>query len=328
MSEPRTSSKAAAADHELEDQLEHRFVEVPARVKNASTKLRLHYVRTRPFPECFAGTDPRAAPLTVLLHGFPDFWYSWRHQLAFLAARGLPAVALDVRGYARSDKPLGVEHYAPDVLAEDVRRVIEANGADRAIIVGHDLGGMLAYVFAMEHPSMVEALMVLNCPHPGHLLRMLASPRQLARSWYVFFFQLPGLPRWYLGAGRLWALRETYRRYLATPMNETEIQRYVDALGGASTQACLDHYRALLRWWVSFAQRPPAPSPIVTQVLWGKNDPFLGAEFALPPAAWLPSARVTLVDAGHWPHLDRPDFVNAELERLVRSVRDGLQSGP
>jgi pimeloyl-ACP methyl ester carboxylesterase len=156
-------------------ELKHAFVEVAAGV-------RLHYVE--------AGTGP----LVVLLHGFPEFWFSWRHQLPALANAGFRVVAVDQRGYNLSDKPRGLDAYRTSVLAQDVARVIERLGVDRASVVGHDWGGGIAWTFAMGYPERLDRLAILNAPHPGTFVRHLGSPRQLRKSWYLFFFQLPWLP--------------------------------------------------------------------------------------------------------------------------------------
>src|SRR5215471_13220996 len=137
--------------------------------------LRLHYV--------VAG----AGPLVVFLHGFPEFWYSWRHQLPALAEAGFRAVAPDLRGYNESDKPVRVRNYRIDLLARDVAGLIAALGQRRAVVVGHDWGGAIAWWLAMRRPEVVERLVILNAPHPAMMLRELANPFQLLRSWYAYF---------------------------------------------------------------------------------------------------------------------------------------------
>src|SRR5947209_3152164 len=117
--------------------------------------VRLHYVE--------AGDGPPV----VLLHGFPEFWYAWRHQLPALAAAGFRAVAPDLRGYNLSDKPPGVENYRVDRLTDDVAGLIRAIGATEAAVVGHDWGGFLAWWVAQRFPGLVHRLAVLNAPHPA-----------------------------------------------------------------------------------------------------------------------------------------------------------------
>ena len=147
------------------------------------SEARLHYVE--------AGDGP----LVVLLHGFPEFWYSWRHQIRALAAAGFQVVAPDMRGYNLSSKPSGVSSYEPRRVAGDVRDLVEERGAARALLAGHDWGAAIAWLTAIAHPEVVERLAILNVPHPRRMLESLRRPgRQTARSWYIFSFQLPWLP--------------------------------------------------------------------------------------------------------------------------------------
>ena len=131
-------------------------------------------------------------PLVVMMHGFPDFWYTWRHQMEALA-EDHEVVAFDLRGYNLSDKPKGVEQYDMSLLIEDVAAVIRHFGRDKAIVVGHDWGGAIAWGFAMRHPEMTDKLIVCNLPHPRGLTRQLATdPAQQANSQYAREFQKDG----------------------------------------------------------------------------------------------------------------------------------------
>src|SRR3954447_16918128 len=142
--------------------------------------VKLHYVE--------AGDGP----LVVLLHGFPEFWYGWRLQIAPLAAAGFRVVAPDLRGYNLSSKPAGVAAYSAEKLAADVRGLIQERGAETALVVGHDWGGTAAWTLAMNHPEVVDRLAILDAAHPRKLNEGLRHPSQLRRSWYFFYFQLPG----------------------------------------------------------------------------------------------------------------------------------------
>jgi pimeloyl-ACP methyl ester carboxylesterase len=146
----------------------------------------------------------REAPPVVLLHGFPDLWYGWRHQLAPLAEAGFRAVAPDLRGYNLSACPPRVEDYALDRLADDVAAVVRAHaGPDgRAHVVGHDWGGVIAWHLAARHPALVDRLVILNAPHPARFRELLGRSQQALRSWYVGFFQLPRIPELLLAARR------------------------------------------------------------------------------------------------------------------------------
>src|SRR4030081_3560527 len=135
-----------------------------------------------------------SGPLIVLLHGFPEFWFGWRLQIAPLAAAGFRVVAPDLRGYNLSSKPDGVKAYSADQLAGDVPGLIRERGAESALLVGHDWGGTVAWATAMNHPEVVDRLAILNAAHPRRLQQGLRSPHQLRKLWYFFFFATPGLP--------------------------------------------------------------------------------------------------------------------------------------
>src|SRR5579859_6416310 len=163
-----------ATDDPGADQIEGPWVHHEALVNG----IRLHYV------------EAGAGPLVVLLHGFPEFWYSWRYQIPALAAAGFRVVAPDMRGYNTSEKPPGVKSYTVDLLAADVAALIRAAGADRAAVAGHDWGGAVAWATALLYPDLLSRLIVLNAPHPAAFLRELHTLNQLRRSSYIALFQL------------------------------------------------------------------------------------------------------------------------------------------
>ena len=166
--------------------------------------VRLHYV------EAGAGAGAGGtAPPVILLHGFPEFWYSWRHQLPALAAAGFRALAPDLRGYNLSGRPPGIRPYRIGALIGDVVGLIAHAGAARAVLVGHDWGGLIAWYAAMHLPDVVERLVVLNAPHPAPFARELRNPGQLVRRSYQFFFPLPRLPDAALPARYYAAVRRT-----------------------------------------------------------------------------------------------------------------------
>jgi pimeloyl-ACP methyl ester carboxylesterase len=259
-------------------------------------------------------------PLVVLLHGFPDFWYSWRFQIPVLVRQGFRVVAPDMRGYNLSDKPAGVRAYRVERLAADVAQLVERLGEPRAAVVGHDWGGMVAWWFAMRHPDRLSRLAVLDCPHPEHTLAMMRSRKQLEKSAYMLFFQLPWLPERQLARNGGEALRRLLRSdpEREGAFSEADIDRYVQALSGASLHAALNYYRALLRR-SPFAQRRalrPIAAPV--QVIWGARDRHLGVEFSRPSSALVPDLHYELVeDASHWVHVDRPASVNARLKEFL-----------
>jgi pimeloyl-ACP methyl ester carboxylesterase len=265
-------------------------------------------------------------PLVVLLHGFPEFWWSWRHQIPALVKAGFRVVAPDQRGFAQSDKPTGVAAYRVEALAGDVARLVEHLGEARAILVGHDLGGMVAYWTAMLHPGRVARLCIANYPHPAWQGRMAADPAQIRRSWYVGLFQLPLPPRWL--AKRFPAvLRRIFTR---DPVREgafgpEDIERYVEVFDAATLGAALNWYRALLRHRPReiFAKLRPIECP--TQVIWGRRDSAIGVEWAEPPAKWVWDLELHILDdASHWVQNDRPERFNALLLDFLRPLAPRL----
>ena len=178
-------------------------------------------------------------PLVVMIHGFPDFWYSWRHQMDALA-KEFQVVAIDQRGYNLSDKPKGVEQYDMKLLVGDVAAVIKHLGRDKATIVGHDWGGMVAWQFAMNLPQMTENLVVLNLPHPTGLLRELKSnPEQIKNSEYARTFQTqtPKDPTVFFGRPMT---AENLSGWVTDPAART---RYVDAFQRSDFDAMLNYYK-------------------------------------------------------------------------------------
>jgi epoxide hydrolase 4 len=265
------------------------------------SEVRLHYVE--------AGDGP----LVVLLHGFPEFWFSWRFQISALAAAGLRVVAPDMRGYNLSSRPAGVAAYDIDRLATDVRDLIRDRGADRAFLAGHDWGAAVAWVTAMNHPEVVERLAILNVPHPRRLLHGLRHPRQLAKSWYMFVFQLPWLPERLARIRRWWFFRYGFE-HDARPgaFTPQDIERYVEAWSqpGAAT-ATINYYRAVFRQTPSRAEARIRPVEAPTLVIWGERDRYLGAELAEPERADVPKLErvVRLPEASHWVQHDEPNRV-------------------
>jgi pimeloyl-ACP methyl ester carboxylesterase len=260
-------------------------------------------------------------PLVVLLHGFPEFWWSWRLQIPALAAAGFHVVAPDLRGYNLSDRPPNVADYTVEHLSADVAGVIRAMGEKKAHVVGHDWGGGVAWAFAMAYPELLDRLAVLNCPHLVTMERaLLTSTRQLMKSWYMFFFQIPRLPERFLRANDFANLRRSLRSGRAHAVPESEIQPYVDAARRAEgLRGGLNFYRAAIRGAVTRTLPKPRVIDAPVLVIWGQKDAFLGEELATPPSRWVERARVEYVPNGsHWVQLDEPERVNALLAGFLK----------
>ncbi len=259
-----------------------------------------------------AAMGPKDGPLVILLHGFPECWVSWRYQLPALAAAGFRAVAPDLRGYGGSDKPRGVAAYAIERLVGDVAALIAALGREKADVIGHDWGGEVAWHLAMWNPERVRRLLILNIPHPARMRRALRTFRQLRKSWYVFFFQLPVLPERFISPESIRrALRYLPARRGA--YDDADIDAIVAAAGDRT--APINYSRAAARY------RGPTWKPVQaeTLILWGDRDRFLLAELAEPEPRWVPRVRVEHIpEASHCVQADAPDRVNQLLLAFLR----------
>jgi pimeloyl-ACP methyl ester carboxylesterase len=263
--------------------------------------------------------DAGSGPLVILLHGFPEFWYSWRHQIPALAAAGFRILAPDLRGYNESDKPAGVANYDIDILAADVVGLIRDAGVDRAAVVGHDWGGGIAWHVALRHPEVVERLVILNAPHPALFLRELRTPAQLRKSWYMFFFQLPWLPEWYLRRGNFAVIDRVLGSAAPGTFTADNIQAYKNALAqpGALT-AAINYYRAAFRRLRSVA-RVLHPIQIPTLMIWGERDRYLGIRLTEGLDEWVTNLRIErLPNSSHWVQNDAPEQVNELLIQFLR----------
>jgi len=259
-------------------------------------------------------------PLVVLLHGFPECWYSWRHQLPALADAGFRAVAPDLRGYNLTDKPR--RGYDIATLVDDVVALVRALGDDRAHVVGHDWGGIVAWQTAWRRPDAVRSLAVLNAPHPSAFAeRTRRDPAQMLKSGYMLFFQLPRVPEWLLrrrGAGAVASAlrRSAARRGVFTPA-DIEIYRAAFLRPGAA-RAAINYYRQALRQ--GSRALPDSPVRVPTLVLWGEQDPVLKRELNDGLGQWVTDFTYRPVpDCGHWTQQERPDVVNSELIGWLRA---------
>ncbi|NUZ07807.1 alpha/beta hydrolase [Schlegelella sp. ID0723] len=258
---------------------------------------------------------PDDGPLVLLLHGFPESAYGWRHQIGPLAAAGLRVVAPDQRGYAGSSKPRGRRAYRLDTLAADVVAIARAVGRERFAVVGHDWGGIVAWHLASHAPQHVERVAVINAPHLDtsrrHLLR---HPSQWLRSAYVAAFQLPWLPERALTADAGRRLAQVLRR-TSRPGTFDDAALAVhrgEWLEPGAMTAMLNWYRALPR------RRAVRPIDVPVRVIWVDRDHALDAAWARASAALCRDAELTYVEgATHWVHHEEAERVNAMLVEFL-----------
>ena len=248
-----------------------------------------------------AGTGP----LLVMLHGFPDYWYTWRDQIPALA-QSFHVVAIDQRGYNKSGQPEGVENYRVEQLVADVDAVIQHLGAKAATILGHDWGGMVAWNFAMGHPDKTDRLVILNLPHPRGLLRELReNPQQEKNSQYARNFQQPQAAALLTAEGISAWVREADAR-----------KRYIEAFRRSSFESMLNYYKA------NYPRPPYAESPAVrrrvkcpTLLIHGLADKALLDGALNETWRWIDNelTLVTIPGAGHFVHRDKPKQVTRSL---------------
>lgn len=278
------------------------------------------YVETNGIRLYVLQDGPEDGPLVILLHGFPEFSYSWRKLMPRLAAAGYRTWAPDQRGYNLSDKPGGLESYRLDELVDDVIGLIDAAGTDRAILVGHDWGAGVAWRAAMRYPERIARMVVMNVPHGKVMQQFIrGNVRQLLKSWYMFFFQLPWLPERMLAAGSCRALARlmtnTSRR---GTFSEDDLAHYRQAWNQpGALHSMLNWYRAYIRRAPTLRVNPRVTVP--TLLIWGKRDVALSSDMAQPSIDLCDEGRLEFIDeATHWVHHDEP-------ERVARLVSEFLE---
>jgi pimeloyl-ACP methyl ester carboxylesterase len=270
--------------------------------------------------------------LVLLLHGFPEFWYSWRHQIPILSKR-FKVVAPDLRGYNESDKPSGLRNYSNSVLVQDIKDLISAQGAKRALVVGHDWGGAIAWNLAMMAPEYVKKLVILNCPHPLALVEAFLSMRirQLQKSWYIFFFQLPDLPEKVLSQDNCKFLKKLLVGSAVNreTFSEADLRKYVEAWSkpGALT-ASINYYRANMNIAQILALSSEQREHLMgryskvkcpTLVIWGEDDAALDKSLTLGMDKYVEGAYEIkyIQKCGHWVQQEESEKVNRYLMEFL-----------
>ena len=283
------------------------MIETWSHGKIATNGIQLHYV------------TQGEGPLMLLLHGFPEFWYSWRHQIPEFA-RDHKVVALDLRGYNDSDRPQSRSAYHMNELVDDVKGAIASLGYDRCILVGHDWGGAIAWHFVYRYPAQVDRLIILNLPHPAKFAQGLRTWQQLSRSWYILFFQLPLLPELLLKANLSRAMEQTFRGMAIdkSAFSDADIDAYTTALAkpGALT-AALNYYRNLLPLVLS-----PTDWPILFQtrtlMIWGEGDIALGKELTEGTEDYVQDFQIRYIpNCSHWVQQEQPQLVNQYIRAFL-----------
>ncbi len=303
--------------------LEASTSETPTRHGYANVNgIRLHYA------ESGGGKD-----LVILLHGFPEFWYSWRHQLTVLGTR-FHIVAPDMRGYNLSEKPPRVEDYSTDVLVNDVIGLIDHFGAAKAAIVGHDWGASVAWAVAQKYPERVSKLAVLQVP-PAAAWRANLTLGQLLRSWYMFFFQLPRVPEWAIRRNSFKGLDRVFKEKVVRTgsFTDADIETYKEALRqpGALTSA-INYYRAnvfrIMRGSKTATITEPSGEKetrkdrrirVPTLFIFGEQDFAILPQTVRGVAGYIdaPYRELRIPDSGHWVQNEAVEEVNTALVEFL-----------
>jgi pimeloyl-ACP methyl ester carboxylesterase len=246
--------------------------------------------------------------LVILVHGFPDYWYSWRDQMPELA-KHFQVVAIDQRGYNKSDQPKGVENYTVDKLVADVDAVRKHFKQDKAVVVGHDWGGLVAWTYAMMHPEQTDRLIILNLPHPKGMMRELVNnPEQQKNSQYARNFQQPD------------AASKLTPELLVFWVKEPDARKfYLEALKRSSMEGMLNYYKANYPKEPYKDDRTFPPVKCSVLMIHGLKDPYL-----LPGAlndTWKYVEKdftlVTVPEANHFVHRDAPELVTKTMVRWL-----------
>lgn len=279
--------------------LQHQFIE--------TNGIRLHYV------------TQGSGPLMLFLHGFPEFWYTWRHQIPVFAEH-FTVVAVDLRGYNDSDKPQDVQAYTTAELVKDVAGVITGLGYEKCILVGHDWGGAIAWNFAYTHSEMLDKLIILNCPHPRRFLDGLANPAQLMRSAYMGFFQIPFLPEWVLQANDYEFIDKVFDEMATnrSAITETDVQAFKTAIARpGALQAGLNYYRNLFS--LSLFQQAWPVLEVPTLMIWGEDDPAFETSLAEGTEDYVRDFHLRYIpQCGHWVPQEYPDLVNQYMGEFLQ----------
>ena len=258
--------------------------------------------------------------LALCLHGFPELHYSWRFQIPLLVEMGYKVWAPNMRGYGGSSKPVKVRDYALDHLCADVAALIDASGAKEVTLIAHDWGAVVAWSFAIQKIRPLKRLVIMNVPHPMVARREIRHWRQLRRSWYIFFFQLPWLPEFLLSRGNGKAIKSAFSNMACDKSNFTDdaLDVYAKAaMRPGSLTAMINYYRALLRHGDSI-NLGDGVIDVPTLMIWGEEDSALNINCTQGAQQWVPHFELhRLPGVSHWVQQEAPEKVNAILREWL-----------
>ncbi len=259
----------------------------------------------------------KESALVILLHGFPECWLTWEAQIQPLVDAGYRVLVPDQRGYNLSDKPDSIDDYRIDILASDVEALRRYAGVDKFHLVGHDWGAAVAWWYGMHYSDHLSSLTVLNVPHPLAFQKTLKSnKKQLLKSWYMFFFQIPRLPEAMLASMNY----KFAQRSLIQSSNKGSFSPETLA-GLKSAWSQKGAMKGMLNWYRAALRRPVRATnkrvSCPTRILWGENDIALTKEMAQLSTQYCDDVSLTYYpDATHWLSHDKPEQVSQEIIRF------------
>lgn len=277
-----------------------------------------HHIKVNGLNFHVKAVGEEAGKLIVLLHGFPEFAYGWRHQIEALADAGYRIVAPDQRGYNKSDKPEGVDEYHIDKLRDDVIEMIHHYNKGRAIVIGHDWGGAVGWHLVSTRPDVVEKFIAINIPHPAVMPEVMKRhPKQMFKSLYMLFFQVPWVPEKLLGMNRFKMMKRVLKRTgNKNTFSAADLEEYEHAWAeeGALT-AMLNWYRAAPSGLQSLEKKVRVPAKII----WGVGDDFLSEALAEASFKLLEDGEIAWIEnATHWVNHEQPEMVNRHILWFLR----------
>lgn len=262
----------------------------------------------------------QGAPVIIFLHGFPEFWYGWHHQMDFFMEKGYRVLLPDQRGYNLSDKPIGLKEYQLNELVKDITGLIHASGEKKVFLVGHDWGGAVAWRIASQSPLLIHKLIILNMPHPRVMRKTVSSNvKQMIRSWYIGFFQIPGLPEKVLQVNNHMVLASSLQRTsLPGTFTPYDLQLYRQAWQQKNAlSSMINWYRAALQ--VTTTADYPDMVEMPTLIIWGEKDHFLRKEMAEESLVYCKHGELhKFPDATHWIHHEKSNEVNELIWQFIR----------
>ncbi|MFV8830558.1 alpha/beta fold hydrolase [Alkalihalobacterium sp. APHAB7] len=265
---------------------------------------------------------PEDGPLVILLHGFPEFWYGWNKQISTLAQAGYRVIIPDQRGYNLSEKPPDVEEYTIDKLRDDMMGLIEFFGREKATVIGHDWGALVAWHLAATRPSYVDKVIPINVPHPAVFMRnVVKHPTQMFRSSYILFFQTPKIPEKLLSANHYKAMKNMMLISSNTgAFTHEDLQQYEAAWSKRNAlTSMLNWYRAMRAGTMRQISNEAVTVPV--RMIWGRKDHFLSLMLAKDSMKLCSDGKLTMVqEATHWIHHEQPDVLNKLILNAINEV--------